>query len=134
LIDAKYFDYMKSIPALGSNVLIDRVEVLDAVRRLAILAAKESDVQIDFETSELKLSIDGAGEGNEIIRVEGEIPGALIAISPSQIVDALSLPAGEIVHLHVEPGKQYIRMVDPAEPSAIFLESTRIPRRQRMAA
>lgn len=134
LIDATYIDYMRSIPALGQHVEIDRLDMLNAVRRLAILTAKESDVQIDFSASELRLSIDGAGEGDETLRATGSIPGATVSISPSQIVDALSLPAGDAIHLHVEKGKQYLRMVDPSEPSAIFMESTRIPRRVRMAA
>jgi DNA polymerase-3 subunit beta len=134
LIDSTYIDYARSIPALGSHVEIDRLDMLAAVRRLAILTAKESDVQIDFSESELRLSIDGAGEGDETLQASNAIPGATVSISPGQIVDALSLPAGEAIHMHVEPGKQYIRMVDPSEPAALFLESTRIPRRARMAA
>jgi hypothetical protein len=101
---------------------------------LAILSAKESDISIDFGSGELVLSIDGAGEGNETVRCGGDVSGVSISISPSQVVDAFDLPKGPALHLHVEPGKQYLRIVDPSETSAIFLESTRIPKRQRLAA
>lgn len=134
LIDAKYFDYMKSIPALGTYVEVDRIDIMEAARRLTILSAKESDILIDFSESELTMSIDGAGEGDETIRASNAIPGVMVAISPSQMVDGLGIPNGPAVHLHVQKGKQYLRIVDPSEPSALFMESTRIPRRARIAA
>lgn len=135
LIDANYFDYMRAVPPTGAYVEVDRAEMLEAVKRLSLLSATESEIHLAFGSGEVIASIAGAGEGVETVAASGEVgDGILIAITPSQIVAGLGLPAGEVVQLHVEPGKLYIRIVDPFEPSAVLAEATRLPKNVRAAA
>lgn len=134
LIDSKYFDYANQVPRPGSYVDVDRAELLDAVRRLSILSLSESEISLEFQDGEIVASLAGTGEGIETIASTGDGHGATLVVAPKQLVAALAFPKAETIQIHTQKGRTTFLIVDSFEPSAIFVEATRLPKSARRAA
>jgi DNA polymerase-3 subunit beta len=136
LIEQKYPDYKSRLPpVVKAYVDVDRDEALAAVRRLTSIAAADSVINMTFGDTEITLSLSGVNEGVEFVpcssesKVEGQV-----SIAAQRFIEMLELPRGEVVQLHFTKGSMFVRVVDPSDPTSIFVESTRIPQGYRAAA
>lgn len=136
LIEERYPEYTRHLPPIGSNYVdIDRAQTLAAVRRLTSIAIPQSVVDLSIGDNEIVLSLAGTGEGIEAVQCSSEVKiDALVSIAATRLIEALEMPKGEVLQLHFQKGSLMVRIHDPSDPTAIFVESTRIPRGFRAEA
>lgn len=134
LIDARFPDYNRFVPALiGNYIEVDRAELSACFHRLASIASQDSQVYLDIGDGEIVLSVAGAGEGVETVQCSGEALKATVCASPAQFLDSMKMLNGETLQLHIAPGVTSFRIVDPFEPSAILAQSTQVPKMRAAA-
>lgn len=127
LVDGTYIDYTKFLAAATTApIMIDRKELLAALRRLSSVAAERSLVDIEWEAepSSLLLTLCGEGEGAETLSCSADgVAACTSAIVGAQFIELLETFTCEIVHLFVENSERPIRVVDPTDPDIIALQT-----------
>lgn len=136
LIEERYPDYDTRLPKIGETYAdIDREEALAAVRRLTSIAMPDSTINVAVGEGEITLSLAGACEGVEIIQCSADVKiDATVSIAAQRFIELLEMPKGETLQVHFTKGSMAVRIHDPSDPTAIFVESTRIPQGYRAAA
>jgi DNA polymerase-3 subunit beta len=136
LIEEKYPEYNSRLPQLGKTYVdIDREDALAAVRRLTSIASTDSVIDVVVGDTEITLSISGIGEGVEYVQCSSDLKvEGRVSIAAQRFIEILELPKGETLQLHFTKGSMAVRIFDPSEPTAIYVESTRIPKTMRAAA
>lgn len=136
LIEEKYPDYARLLPPVGSTYVdIDRLETLEAVRRLTSIAATNSVIDLMVGDGEIVLTLSGLGEGVETVQCSSEekISGH-VSIVAERFIEMMEIPRGEVLQLHFTKRSMLMRVVDPTDAALILVESTRIPHNYRAAA
>ncbi|HEU4529298.1 MAG TPA: DNA polymerase III subunit beta [Actinomycetota bacterium] len=107
LIEGEFPNYRQLLPEAYENRLtVSRQQLLDAVRRVGLLARDTSPVRMEFNALGVKLSSQSPDLGQAVEAVEARYEGEDItaAFNPHYLSDGLSAVSGETVRLEVRDG------------------------------
>ncbi|MGE5461565.1 MAG: DNA polymerase III subunit beta [Solirubrobacterales bacterium] len=107
LIEGEFPNYRQLLPeAYESRLTVSRQQLIDAVRRVGLLARDTSPVRMEFNALGVKLSSQSPDLGQAVETVEARYEGEDItaAFNPHYLADGLAAASGETVHLEVRDG------------------------------
>jgi DNA polymerase III subunit beta len=107
LIEGEFPNYRQLLPDSYENRLIgSRQQLLDAVRRVGLLARESSPVKMEFNALGVRLSSSSPDLGNAVEVVEATYEGEELtaAFNPQYLSDGLTATAGERVRVEVRDG------------------------------
>ncbi len=107
LIEGEFPNYRQLLPeAHESRLTVSRQHLLDAVRRVGLLARDTSPVRLEFNALGVKLSSSSPDLGQAVETVEARYEGEdlTVAFNPQYLVDGLTAATGEVVRLDVRDG------------------------------
>jgi len=107
LIEGEFPNYRQLLPeAYESRLTVSRHQLMDAVRRVGLLARDTSPVRLEFNALGVKLSSSSPDLGQAVEAVEARYEGEDItaAFNPTYLADGLAAATGETVRLEVRDG------------------------------
>lgn len=107
LIEGEFPNYRQLLPeAYESRLTVSRQHLLDAVRRVGLLARDTSPVRLEFNALGVKLSSSSPDLGQAVEAVEARYEGEDVtaAFNPGYLADGLAAATGETVRLEVRDG------------------------------
>jgi len=107
LIEGEFPNYRQLLPDTHeSRLLVSRQQLLDAVRRVGLLARDTSPVRMEFNALGVKLSSSSPDLGQAVETVEARYEGEdlTVAFNPQYLADGLTAVTGESVRLDVRDG------------------------------
>ncbi|HXF56645.1 MAG TPA: DNA polymerase III subunit beta [Actinomycetota bacterium] len=107
LIEGEVRNYRELIPERSENELTcARQQLVDAVRRVSLLARESSPVRLEFSPLGVRLSSSSPDLGEAVEVVEADYRGQelTVAFNPSYLLDGLTAAVGDRVHLEVRDG------------------------------
>jgi DNA polymerase-3 subunit beta len=107
LIEGEFPNYRQLLPERYENRLVaPRTQLIDALRRVGLLARESSPVRLEFNALGVRLSSSSPDLGGALEVVEAEYEGQdlVVAFNPGYLVDGLSAAVGDRVHLEVRDG------------------------------
>ena len=107
LIEGEFPNYRQLLPEkYESRLTVSRQQLIDAVRRVGLLARDTSPVRMEFNALGVKLSSSSPDLGQAVEAVEARYEGEdmTAAFNPTYLADGLAAAAGESVRLEVRDG------------------------------
>jgi DNA polymerase III subunit beta len=107
LIEGEFPNYRALLPEASENRLtISRQQLLDAVRRVGLLARDTTPVRMEFNALGVKLSSSSPDLGQAVETVEARYEGEdlTVAFNPQYLADGLTAAHGESIRLDVRDG------------------------------
>jgi DNA polymerase-3 subunit beta len=107
LIEGEFPNYRQLLPEQHeSRLVISRQQLLDAVRRVGLLARDTTPVRLEFNALGVKLSSSSPDVGQAMETVEARYEGEdlTVAFNPQYLIDGLTVAACESVRLDVRDG------------------------------
>jgi DNA polymerase-3 subunit beta len=107
LIEGEFPNYRQLLPERYENRLTaSRQQLLDAVRRVGLLARESSPVKMEFNALGVRLSSSSPDLGGAVEVVEAQYEGEELtaAFNPGYLVDGLNAAVGERVVVEVRDG------------------------------
>jgi DNA polymerase-3 subunit beta len=107
LIEGEFPNYRQLLPEPGQNRLATgRTELLEAVRRVGLLARESSPVRLELNALGVRLSSSSPDLGGAVEAVEGSYEGEdlTVAFNPNYLGDGLSAPTSDRVTLELRDG------------------------------
>lgn len=107
LIEGEFPNYRQLLPeAYESRLTVSRQQLLDAVRRVGLLARDTSPIRLEFNALGVKLSSSSPDLGQAVEAVEATYEGEDVtaAFNATYLADGLAAATGEIVRLEVRDG------------------------------
>jgi DNA polymerase III subunit beta len=107
LIEGEFPNYRQLLPdAHESRLTVSRQQLLDAVRRVGLLARDTTPVRLEFNALGVRLSSSSPDLGQAIETVEARYEGEdlTVAFNPQYLIDGLTASVGETVRLDVRDG------------------------------
>jgi len=107
LIEGEFPNYRQLLPEAYENRLTgSRQQLMDAVRRVGLLARDTSPVRMEFNALGVKLSSSSPDLGQAVEAVEARYEGEEItaAFNPHYLADGLAAVSGEMVRVEVRDG------------------------------
>ena len=107
LIEGEFPNYRQLLPEAYENRLtVSRQQLMDAVRRVGLLARDNSPIRLEFNALGVKLSSSSPDLGQAVEAVEARYEGEDItaAFNPAFLADGLAAATGETVRLEVRDG------------------------------
>src|SRR5919201_1582790 len=107
LIEGEFPNYRQLLPERYENRLTaSRQQLIDAVRRVGLLARDTSPIRLEFNALGVKLSSSSPDLGQAVEAVEAKYEGEDLtaAFNPHYLADGLSASTGETVRLEVRDG------------------------------
>ncbi len=107
LIEGEFPNYRQLLPeASESRLTVSRQQLLDAVRRVGLLARDTTPVRLEFNALGVKLSSSSPDLGQAVETVEARYEGEdlTVAFNPQYLADGLTAATGESVRLDVRDG------------------------------
>ncbi len=107
LIEGEFPNYRQLLPEqYESRLTVSRQQLIDAVRRVGLLARDTSPVRLEFNALGVKLSSSSPDLGQAVEAVEARYEGEDItaAFNPTYLADGLAAASGESVRLEVRDG------------------------------
>jgi DNA polymerase-3 subunit beta len=107
LIEGEFPNYRQLLPEkYESRLTVSRQQLIDAVRRVGLLARENSPVRLEFNALGVKLSSSSPDVGQAVEAVEARYEGEDVtaAFNPGYLADGLSAATGESVRLEVRDG------------------------------
>jgi DNA polymerase-3 subunit beta len=107
LIEGEFPNYRQLLPEVHeSRLTVSRQQLLDAVRRVGLLARDTTPVRLEFNALGVKLSSSSPDLGQAIETVEARYEGEdlTVAFNPQYLIDGLTASVGETVRLDVRDG------------------------------
>jgi len=107
LIEGEFPNYRQLLPEqYESRLTVSRQQLIDAVRRVGLLARDTSPVRLEFNALGVKLSSSSPDLGQAVEAVEARYEGDEItaAFNPTYLADGLAAASGESVRLEVHDG------------------------------
>lgn len=102
LIEGEFPNYRGLIPTAQSNrMVIDRASLLDAVRRVRLMARENSPVRLAMSDGQLELRAVTLDVGEATEQLDAEYTGdeLTVAFNPEYLVDGLEVTPGEQISL-----------------------------------
>jgi DNA polymerase-3 subunit beta len=107
LIEGEFPNYRQLMPeSHESRLTVSRQQLLDAVRRVGLLARDTTPVRMEFNALGVKLSSSSPDLGQAVETVEASYEGEdlTVAFNAHYLADGLAAATGEMVHLDVRDG------------------------------
>jgi DNA polymerase-3 subunit beta len=107
LIEGEFPNYRQLLPeAYESRLVVSRQLLIDAVRRVGLLARDTTPVRMEFNALGVRLSSSSPDLGQAVEAVEARYEGEDItaAFNPNYLADGLAAASGESVRLEVRDG------------------------------
>jgi DNA polymerase-3 subunit beta len=107
LIEGEFPNYRQLLPEAYENRLtVSRQQLMDAVRRVGLLARDTAPVRMEFNALGVKLSSQSPDLGQAVEAVEARYEGEELtaAFNPSYLLDGLAGASGETVRVEVRDG------------------------------
>jgi DNA polymerase-3 subunit beta len=107
LIEGEFPNYRTLLPdAHESRLTVSRQQLLDAVRRVGLLARDTTPVRLEFNALGVKLSSSSPDLGQAVETVEARYEGEdlTVAFNPQYLADGLTAATGESIRLDVRDG------------------------------
>lgn len=107
LIEGEFPNYHQLLPdAHESRLTVSRQQLLDAVRRVGLLARDTTPVRLEFNALGVKLSSSSPDLGQAVEAVEARYEGddLTVAFNPQYLIDGLTAAVGESIRLDVRDG------------------------------
>ena len=107
LIEGEFPNYRQLLPEqYESRLTVSRQQLIDAVRRVGLLARDTSPVRMEFNALGVKLSSSSPDLGQAVEAVEARYEGEDLtaAFNPTYLADGLAAASGESVRLEVRDG------------------------------
>lgn len=107
LIEGEFPNYRQLLPEGYENrLVVSRQQLLDAVRRVGLLARESSPVRLEFNALGVRLSSSSPDLGGAVEVVEAQYEGEelTVAFNPGYLSDGLTGAVGERVELEVRDG------------------------------
>ena len=107
LIEGEFPNYRQLLPEGYENRLtVSRQQLMDAVRRVGLLARDATPVRLEFNALGVKLSSSSPDIGQAVEAVEARYEGEdlTVAFNPNYLADGLAVATGEGVRLEVRDG------------------------------
>ena len=107
LIEGEFPNYRQLLPdSYESRLAVSRQQLLDAVRRVGLLARDTSPIRMEFNALGVRLSSSSPDVGQAVESVEARYEGEelTVAFNPQYLADGLSASVGETVRLDVRDG------------------------------
>jgi DNA polymerase-3 subunit beta len=107
LIEGEFPNYRGLLPeGYESRLTVPRQQLLDAVRRVGLLARDTSPVRLEFNALGVKLSSQSPDLGQAVEAVEAQYEGDDItaAFNPHYLSDGLAAASGDTIRLEVRDG------------------------------
>lgn len=107
LIEGEYPNYRQLLPdAHESRLTVGRQQLMDAVKRVGLLARDNTPVRMEFNALGVKLSSSSPDVGQAVEAVEGDFEGDEVsaAFNPHYLTDGLAAATGEKVRIEVRDG------------------------------
>jgi DNA polymerase-3 subunit beta len=107
LIEGEFPNYRQLLPErYESRLTASRQQLLDAVRRVGLLARESSPVKMEFNALGVRLSSSSPDLGGAVEVVEASYEGEDVtaAFNPQYLVDGLTAAVGEQVRVEVRDG------------------------------
>jgi DNA polymerase-3 subunit beta len=107
LIEGEFPNYRQLLPeGHESRLTVSRQQLLDAVKRVGLLARDTTPVRLEFNALGVKLSSSSPDVGQAVETVEARYEGEdlTVAFNPQYLADGLNVAVGESVHLDVRDG------------------------------
>ncbi len=107
LIEGEFPNYRQLLPeGHESRLTVSRQQLLDAVRRVGLLARDTTPVRMEFNALGVKLSSSSPDLGQAVEAVEARYEGEdlTVAFNPQYLIDGLTAAVGESIHLDVRDG------------------------------
>ena len=104
LIEGEFPNYRQLLPeGYESRLTASRQQLLDAVRRVGLLARESSPVRLEFNALGVRLSSSSPDLGGAVEVVEAEYEGQdlTVAFNPTYLSDGLTAATGDRVRLEV---------------------------------
>jgi DNA polymerase III subunit beta len=107
LIEGQFPNYRQLLPEGYENRLtVSRQQLLDAVRRVGLLARENTPVRMEFNALGVRLSSSSPDLGGAVEAVEARYEGQdlTMAFNPNYLADGLQASTGESVRLEIKDG------------------------------
>ena len=107
LIEGEFPNYRQLLPEAYENRLtVNRQQLMDAVKRVGLLARESSPVKLEFNALGVRLSSSSPDLGGAVEVVEAQYEGEDLtaAFNPGYLADGLNAATGERVVLEVRDG------------------------------
>ena len=107
LIEGEFPNYRQLLPETQeSRLTVSRQQLLDAVRRVGLLARDTTPVRLEFNALGVKLSSSSPDLGQAVETVEARYEGEdlTVAFNPQYLADGLTAAHGESIRLDVRDG------------------------------
>ena len=107
LIEGEFPNYRQLLPDTHeSRLMVSRQQLLDAVRRVGLLARDTTPVRMEFNALGVKLSSSSPDLGQAVETVEARYEGEdlTVAFNPQYLIDGLTASVGESIQLAVRDG------------------------------
>lgn len=107
LIEGEFPNYRQLLPESSeSRLTASRQQLLDAVRRVGLLARDTAPIRLEFNALGVKLSSSSPDLGQAVETVEARYEGEdlTVAFNPQYLADGLNAATGESVRLDVRDG------------------------------
>lgn len=107
LIEGEFPNYRQLLPETQeSRLTVSRQQLLDAVRRVGLLARDTTPVRLEFNALGVKLSSSSPDLGQAVEAVEARYEGEdlTVAFNPQYLIDGLTASVGESIRLDVRDG------------------------------
>jgi DNA polymerase-3 subunit beta len=107
LIEGEFPNYRQLLPDTHeSRLTVSRQQLLDAVRRVGLLARDTTPVRMEFNALGVKLSSSSPDLGQAVETVEARYEGEdlTVAFNPQYLIDGLTASVGESIQLDVRDG------------------------------
>src|ERR671937_3199501 len=107
LIEGEFPNYRQLLPeSYESRLTISRQQLLEAVRRVGLLARDTSPVRMEFNALGVKLSSSSPDLGQAVETVEARYEGEDLtaAFNPQYLIDGLTAATGESVRIDIRDG------------------------------
>jgi DNA polymerase-3 subunit beta len=107
LIEGEFPNFRQLLPETHeSRLTVSRQQLLDAVRRVGLLARDTTPVRLEFNALGVKLSSSSPDLGQAVETVEARYEGEdlTVAFNPQYLIDGLNAAVGESVRLDVRDG------------------------------
>ena len=107
LIEGQFPNYRQLLPEGYENRLtVSRQQLLDAVKRVGLLARENTPVRMEFNALGVRLSSQSPDLGGAVEAVEARYEGEdiTVAFNPGYLADGLQASTGESVRLEIKDG------------------------------
>lgn len=124
LIEGEYPNYRQLIPASYPNKLVvNREALLDAIKRVKLLASDSKNVRINLQRDQVLLSAVSQEWGQASDTLDASYDGAefTVAFNPDYLASGVEALSGEEVSLETMDAMKPAVLRDPADPSYLYL-------------